>query len=163
MREAIRGGSAGHALQGHRAGFASRIVADAVDLVAVWVLLLALLVAVGATRYLLVGPPFKLPVDSVSETGPLGVLIAIGYLTFGWATTGRTPGKQLAGLRAVSRGGDRLSPARAALRAVLCVVFPDGLLWVLISRRNYAVHDLLVRSAVVYDWYYHAPPGEEST
>ena len=58
------------------------------------------------------------------------------------------------------RNGGRLPHARALLRAVLCVLFPVGLLWVLISRRNYAVHDLLVRSAVVYDWRYHAPPEE---
>jgi uncharacterized RDD family membrane protein YckC len=89
--------------------------------------------------------------------------MAIGYLTFGWATTGRTLGKQLAGLRAVNRGGGRLPYPRALLRAVLCVLFPVGLLWVLVSRRNYAVHDLLVRSAVVYDWYYHAPPEEDLT
>ncbi len=162
MSEVIRGGSAGHELQGHRAGFASRVAADAVDLVVVWLLGLALLLAVGATRYMLFGPPFRLPDASVSTEGLLGFLIAVSYLTFGWATTGRTLGKQLAGLRAVSRNGDRLPVARALLRAVLCVLFPVGLLWVLVSRRNYAVHDLLVRSAVVYDWYYHAPPEQDS-
>jgi hypothetical protein len=31
------------------------------------------------------------------------------------------------------------------------------LLWVLVSRYNASVQDLLVRSAVVYDWSYHAP------
>jgi uncharacterized RDD family membrane protein YckC len=163
VREVIRGGSAGHTLQGHRAGFVYRVAADAVDLVVVWLLGLAVLMAVGTTRYVLFGPPFRLPEASVSTDALLGFLIAIAYLTFGWASTGRTLGKQLAGLRAVNRSGGRLPPVRALLRAVLCVLFPAGLLWVLVSRRNYAVHDLLVRSAVVYDWYYHAPPEADST
>jgi uncharacterized RDD family membrane protein YckC len=163
MSEAIRGGNARQVLQGHRAGFASRVAADAVDLVTVWLLGLAVLLAVGTTHYVLVGPPFRLPAASVSVSGPLGALIAVCYLTFFWGSTGRTLGKQLAGLRAVNRNGGRLPPARALLRAVLCVLFPVGLLWVLFSRRNYAVHDLLVRSAVVYDWRYQAPPELEST
>jgi uncharacterized RDD family membrane protein YckC len=35
------------------------------------------------------------------------------------------------------------------------VLFPAGLLWVLASRRNASVQDLIVGTAVVYDWAYH--------
>jgi uncharacterized RDD family membrane protein YckC len=37
-------------------------------------------------------------------------------------------------------------------RALLCVVFPVGLLWVVVSRRNRAVHDIALSTAVIYDW-----------
>jgi uncharacterized RDD family membrane protein YckC len=45
-------------------------------------------------------------------------------------------------------------------RAVLYVLFPAGLLWVLASRRNASVQDLVVGTAVVYDWAYH--PADEA-
>ena len=68
-------------------------------------------------------------------------------------------GKQLAGLRVVDRGGQRLSLWRSFARAVLYVGFPAGLLWVLVSRHNASVQDLIVRTVVVYDWAYH--PADE--
>jgi uncharacterized RDD family membrane protein YckC len=85
-------------------------------------------------------------------------VIAIGYLTCGWTWTGRTVGKQVAGLRVVDRSGRRLSAIRALPRAVLCVLFPAGLLWILVSRRNASVQDVVVGSAVIYDWRYRPPP-----
>ena len=48
------------ALQGHRAGFASRVVADLVDLGVAWLLGLSALVAAGVIGYLVTGPPFML-------------------------------------------------------------------------------------------------------
>jgi uncharacterized RDD family membrane protein YckC len=60
----------------------------------------------------------------------------------------------------VDRFGRRLSLRRALARAVLYVLFPAGLLWVLASRRNASVQDLVLGTAVVYDWAYH--PADES-
>ena len=91
------------ALQGHRAGFASRVVADLVDLGVVWLLGLSVLVAAGVVRYLLTGPPFRLPVLPNWLDATAGAAIAVAYLTFTWAATGRSVGKQLAGLRVVGR------------------------------------------------------------
>jgi len=145
------------ALQGHHAGLVSRLVADAVDLGVVWAIGLAAMVATGAVRYLLAGPPFLLPVLPGWMRSAAGVAIAVGYLTSGWAGTGRTLGKQLAGLRVLDRSGRLLSMPRALLRAVLYVAFPAGLLWALVSRRNASVQDLAVGSVVVYDWRYRPP------
>jgi uncharacterized RDD family membrane protein YckC len=89
-----------------------------------------------------------------------GAAIAVGYLALSWAATGRSVGKQVAGLRVVGRVGRRLSLRRSLARAVLYVLFPAGLLWVLASRRNASVQDLVVGTAVVYDWAYH--PADES-
>jgi uncharacterized RDD family membrane protein YckC len=144
------------ALQGHRAGFASRVVADAIDLGVAWLLGLAALLAAGVVRYLLTGPPLRLPVLPNWLGAGAGCAIAVAYLALSWAATGRSVGKQVAGLRVVDRAGRRLSLWRSFCRAVLYVLFPAGLLWVLASRRNASVQDLIVGTAVVYDWAYHA-------
>jgi uncharacterized RDD family membrane protein YckC len=150
------------ALQGHRAGFASRVVADTIDLGVAWLLGLAALLAAGVVRYLLTGPPLRLPVLPNWLDAGAGGVVAVAYLSLSWAATGRSVGKQIAGLRVVDRAGRRLSLWRSFCRAVLYVLFPAGLLWVLASRRNASVQDLVVRTAVVYDWAYHgadeAPP-----
>jgi uncharacterized RDD family membrane protein YckC len=142
------------ALQGHRAGFASRLVADAIDLGVAWLLGLSALVAAGVVRYLVTGPPLRLPVLPNWLDGTLGGAIAVTYLGLSWAATGRSVGKQIAGLRVVGRTGGRLSLWRSFSRALLYVLFPAGLLWVLASRRNASVQDLVVGTAVVYDWTY---------
>lgn len=154
------------ALQGHRAGFVSRLVADAVDLGVVWAVGLSALLFAGVVRYLLAGPPFRTPVLPSWLGATAGLVIAVGYLASGWSSTGRTLGKQVAGLRVLDHAGRRLSLRRALLRAALCVVFPAGLLWVLVSRRNASVQDLLTGTAVIYDWSYRptdeSPPSGEA-
>jgi uncharacterized RDD family membrane protein YckC len=148
------------ALQGHRAGFVSRVVADAVDLGVIWAIGLGALLFAGVVRYLLTGPPFRTPVlPSWLATAAL-LIIAVGYLASGWAATGRTLGKQVAGLRLLDHADRRLPLRRTLLRAVLCVAFPAGLLWILFSRRNASVQDLLVGTVVIYDWSYR--PADES-
>jgi uncharacterized RDD family membrane protein YckC len=149
------------ALQGHRAGFASRVVADAVDLGVAWVLGLSALLAAGVVRYLLTGPPLRLPVLPNWLDAGTGGVIAVFYLGLSWAATGRSVGKQIAGLRVVERDGGRLSLGRSFARAVLYVLFPAGLLWILASRRNASVQDLVVGTVVVYDWAYH--PADEAS
>jgi uncharacterized RDD family membrane protein YckC len=149
------------ALQGHRAGFASRVVADAIDLGVAWLLGLSALLAAGVVRYLLTGPPLRLPVLPNWLDGVAGAAVAVTYLALSWAATGRSVGKQIAGLRVVDRTGHRLSLWRAWSRAVLYVLFPAGLLWVLASRRNASVQDLILGTAVVYDWAYH--PADDAS
>lgn len=154
------------ALQGHRAGFVTRIAADAVDLGVVWAIGLAGLLFAGVVGYLLTGPPLRTPVLPSWLSAAAGTVIAVGYLAAGWASTGRTVGKQVAGLRVLDHSGRRLPLRRALLRAALCVLFPAGLLWVLVSRSNASVQDLLVGTVVVYDWSYRSadesPPSGDA-
>ena len=107
------------ALQGHRAGFASRLVADVIDFGVARLLGLSALLVAGVVGYLLTGPPFRLPVLPNWLDATAGAAIAVGYLTFSWAATGRSVGKQVAGLRVVERTGHRLSLWRSFTRAVL--------------------------------------------
>lgn len=140
------------AVQGQRAGIVSRTVADVIDLGLVGALCGAALLLYGVGDYVLTGAPFALPRLPRPGGAAGSSLIAVGYLAAGWAVAGRTPGKQFAGLRVVRVCGRPLTAGRALLRAALCVLFPLGLLWVLISRRNASLQDLLVRTAVLYDW-----------
>ena len=159
MTRDIRNAEA-RALQGHRAGFASRVVADLVDLGVAWLLGLSALAAAGVVGYLLTGPPLHLPVLPNWLDAGAGGVVAVFYLGLSWSATGRSVGKQIAGLRVVDRGGQRLSLRRSFTRAVLYVLFPVGLLWVLASRRNASLQDLIVGTVVLYDWAYH--PAEEA-
>jgi uncharacterized RDD family membrane protein YckC len=144
-------------LLGQRAGVVSRVGAAVIDFAVVSLLGVAALLVVAFLRYLVVGPPFEAPTLPQWLSATAGTAIAIGYLAYGWATTGRTVGMQVFGLRLVSRSARPLRPVPAVLRAVLCLVFPAGLLWVAVSRRNASLQDLVLHSTVIYDSTYGPP------
>jgi uncharacterized RDD family membrane protein YckC len=60
------------------------------------------------------------------------------------------------GLRVLNRGGEPLRLYGAFVRALFCVVFPIGLVWVAVSRENRSAQDMVLRTSVVYDWQPHA-------
>jgi uncharacterized RDD family membrane protein YckC len=139
-------------MQGQRAGVVSRFLADAIDLVVIVAAVVGFYFAVSAARFLLNPRKFSWPEASALYLGTLGWILLIVYLTIGWASTGRTWGKNVLGLRVVSSRDVGLPLWRAFVRAVLCALFPIGLFWSAISSRNESVQDLLVRTTVVYDW-----------
>jgi uncharacterized RDD family membrane protein YckC len=134
------------------AGIVTRGVAAIIDLAVVGVLMGS--VYVGAVFVQLLFDPqslsFRSPAVLMSIT--LFVGIAIGYLTLCWATTGRTVGATMMGVRLVTRRHGLLRWPVAALRAFLCVIFGFGLLWVAVDRRRRSLQDLVLRTSVVYDW-----------
>ncbi|WJV50648.1 RDD family protein [Streptomyces flavofungini] len=138
--------------QGSPAGLVSRALAALVDALVVAGLGLAAELGGGAARLLVAGPPFRVPDPPAWLTAVSGSLIAVLYLTAGWALAGRTAGGQVLGLRVIARSGRRLGIGRALLRAVLCLVFPLGLLWVPLSRRSASAQDLVLASTVIHDW-----------
>ncbi len=133
-----------------RAGFVSRAIADVVDATIVWAAATLLAVGAAVLRAVVVGSTFELPRLGISAAVLLP-LAYLAYLWFFWTTTGRTIGKLAMGLRVVTRTGDPVSGSRAFARALMCVVFPVGLAWTIVSARNAALHDLLFGTAVVYD------------
>ena len=135
-----------------RAGFVSRSVADVVDFAIVWLLSAFALVGIALGRYLVTSKPFEVPRPNLGVTSTAEFLLLTAYLAWGWASTGRTPGKALLGLRVVTNHGGPLSVGRATARAAICVLFPIFLVWALVSRRDAGIHDLLLSTAVVYDW-----------
>ncbi|HXJ67030.1 MAG TPA: RDD family protein [Actinomycetota bacterium] len=150
----------GRSLQGQRAGFVSRLAADVVDGIVVVILQFLAYVMFAVIRYLLT-KRFQMPRPETAVT--LGVFwaIAVVYLTWGWATTGKSFGKQLVGIRVVRVDGTRLRSLKALLRALLYWLLPVGLAWSLFSRRNASVQDLALDTVVLYDWTYRTLEGAE--
>ncbi len=139
------------AYQGHRAGFFSRSIAAIIDLLSV--ILIVVIWNLGAAFV-------RMLVEHVQgvEIPKLGWSVAIGTIlmwlvwTYAWATTGRSLGMHIMGLRIINYSGNRVRLPVAALRSIFCIVFPIGLLWVIISPANRSVQDVVLRTSVVYDW-----------
>jgi uncharacterized RDD family membrane protein YckC len=127
----------------------------AIDLVVVVLIGVALLVVIAGIRGLFTG---EVEVEASQEElrGPLATLLVLVYLAYGWGLNGRTVGKVVLGLRVVRSDGADLTGWRGLWRAVLYIVFLPGILWAAVSRKNASVQDLLLRTAVVYDW---GPPA----
>jgi uncharacterized RDD family membrane protein YckC len=135
-----------------RAGFVSRATADLIDAFLVCIVTATLVVVGSMLRALFGASPFAFPRLRVIEMTGFLSLAFLAYLTFFWSSTGRTPGKQASGLRVVTAHAEPIGFGRALGRAVFCTLFPFGFLWVAVSARNLAFHDVVVRTAVVYDW-----------
>ena len=139
-------------IQGLRAGIVTRTAANTVDFAAVVGVLTAGYAAWFAARFLIQPAHFSAPRPALGAVLICGAVVLFGYFTASWATTGRTYGDHLMGLRVVDARGDRLRWRTAAVRAALCVAFPIGLYWSMVSTTSRSVQDTLLRTAVVYDW-----------
>jgi uncharacterized RDD family membrane protein YckC len=144
-------------VQGHTAGFVSRFFATVVDIIVLFVIGFLVVAFVALVRWVTTSHGFHLERPNEVVAGVVGFVLSVAYFGYFWGTTGRTLGEQFFGLRSVTKAGARIPWAAALLRSVLMTLFPIGVLWVLVSRRNASVQDLICRTAVVYDWRYHAP------
>jgi len=151
---------AARGLQGRRAGLISRLLANTVDFGVVAGIVAGGYAGVAALRFLWNSRSFTFPAPGFGLLVVAGGVVMVLYLAACWTATGRTYGDHLLGLRVVGRQGRRLRPVPAMLRACLCVLFPIGLFWIMISRDNRSAQDVLLRSSVVYDWS-RTPPGGE--
>ena len=139
-------------LQGRRAGLITRVLANSVDFCVVAVIIAAGYAGVTAFRFLWNSRTFTFPAPGFGVLLAAGGVVMTLYLTACWITIGRTYGDHLLGLRVVDRRGRRLRPVLAFVRAVLYVLFPIGLFWIVLSRDSRSLQDVLLRSSVVYDW-----------
>jgi uncharacterized RDD family membrane protein YckC len=138
--------------QGDRAGFVSRALANTIDVALTLVVVAALYLA------LVVGAIVLSPTDLRVPSTPFvvfvlatGVVLWLSF-TMSWATTGRTVGARVMGLRVVNFRGRRLLWPGAALRATFCLFFLPGLFWVIVSGQNRSLQDTVLRTQVIYDW-----------
>jgi uncharacterized RDD family membrane protein YckC len=149
-------------MQGRRAGIVSRVLADAIDLLVVAAVVIALYFGFSAVWFIASPERFTWPRPSTPVSSSLVALMLILYLAIGWSETGRTAGKQVMGLRLVNRRGEPISLWPALVRAALCVAFPLGLAWCALDRRRRSLHDLLMGTSVLYDWRPHRPVSREA-
>jgi uncharacterized RDD family membrane protein YckC len=149
--------------QGRRAGLISRTLAALVDLAVVvgafWLGYAAVSVALFAVE----PSDFHFPDVTLGGWIATEYVLAVVYLTLGWSTSGRTVGALVMGLRVLNRGGDPMRPVGALLRALFCVTFPLGVLWIVVSAENRSLQDLVLRTSVVYDWHRRLTPAPEPT
>jgi uncharacterized RDD family membrane protein YckC len=144
--------------QGQRAGIVTRVLANSIDLGVVAGVLIASYVAVAAAKFVVHPRSFTPPqIPSFLAVLFIGSWVLGIYFTVCWATTGRTYGDHLMGLRVVNFQGRRMSLVGSAIRAFVCVIFPIGLFWIVVSHGNRSLQDVGLRTSVIYDWAPHAP------
>ncbi|MGZ4775499.1 MAG: RDD family protein [Oryzihumus sp.] len=148
--------------QGRPAGLVTRVLGSAIDGVVVCVALVAVYVGFNALRFVLdpLGFSFRGVSALFSVVAFLTVLVL--YLTVAWATTGRTYGSHVMGLRVLTREGLRLPLTRALVRALLSAFFPIGLLWCA-GRHRRSIQDVVVRTVVLYEWLPGHDPADPIT
>jgi uncharacterized RDD family membrane protein YckC len=140
------------AFQGQAAGLVTRSLAAVVDVAVVAAAMLGAYVAVVAVRFTWNPRTFEFPVPSSLLIATVAIAIATCYLAAGWWIAGRSYGGALMGLRVVSRDGGRLRFLPALVRGAVCALFPLVLGWCAFGDDRRGLHDLLVRSRVIYDW-----------
>lgn len=137
----------------HRpAGIVTRGLAAVIDIGIVLFMLVGVYLALMFARLLFSPQDFHFPQVRAILSVTTFLTLSVLYLTACWATSGRTVGAVAMGLRMVSRDGRLVRWPRCAARAVLCVLFGFGLLWVAVDPRRRSLQDMVLRTSVVYDW-----------
>jgi uncharacterized RDD family membrane protein YckC len=137
--------------QGQPAGVITRMTVAVLDAVVLLAIVSCEYGIVAGLAFMINPLAFGFPRPSRLLTMGAALASTVGYLAVAWAISGRTCGSVLMGLRVVGPDG-RLGPTGALVRAVLCAVFPVGLLWCMVNARNRSLQDIVVRTSVVYDW-----------
>jgi len=142
-------------LQGHYAGFVSRGLSFAVD---VLVIIIVFDIGLHAIEYLInvvSGSTFQFSDHPVVADVLLAVW-GLSYMAYGLSHGGRTIGMALFALKAVRADGSQLGTGRAIARTL---AFPISLAFILIGflpillgRQRRALHDLIAGTAIVYLW-----------
>lgn len=159
-----------HTLQGHYAGFITRLFAFMIDVMIIVIML-------GAVSYSLslVWRFFDLIPDIFTDlfgstetianaykaalptiTPAVNVVLVFGYFIFFWVSSGQTLGKALMGVRVVSVSGRPLTFLQAFLRFLLypisAFIFFLGFIWILVDNQRQGWHDTIARTYVIYTW-----------
>lgn len=143
-------------LQGHYAGFVSRLLAYAIDLAIVVVTIVFVSWVITTTADLLPFIPQLPSAVRLIIVGATIILFVSSYYVFFWSLAGQTPGKMLLGVRVVRVDGRPLTFRRSVLRflgyIVSFLVLYLGFLWILVDNRRQGWHDKIADTCVVYAW-----------
>ena len=138
--------------QGSPAGIVTRVIANTVDAIVVLAVLGAGYVGWASLLFLLDPRSFEFPTVSFLFSLTAGMAVSLVYLWLAWWLGGTTYGGHVMGLQVRGRRGRRLGPLRALARAAFCVFFPIGLFWCVVTPERRSVQDVVLWTAVVYDW-----------
>ncbi|WP_328362382.1 RDD family protein [Mycobacterium sp. NBC_00419] len=133
------------------AGIVSRGLAALVDMLVVIGTMGLLYLGLVLTTLIVSPTAFRFPAPNVIFSTAVTFAVSVLYLTACWTLSGRTVGAVLLGVRVIGRRSERMPLAVAVLRALGCVLFPIGLLWVAVDKKRRSVQDVILGSRVVYD------------
>ncbi len=142
-------------LQGKYAGFASRFAAFAADVAVTIGVFMLVIAAISFAARVLTGT------DITWHRGDTWVVIAYAvwafvYFAYCWASSGRTAGMALFGVRVVTDDGTDVNGRRAVVRTLafpLSFLFLGlGFVGILLGDRRRALHDVIAGTAVIYSW-----------
>jgi uncharacterized RDD family membrane protein YckC len=132
------------------AGIVSRGLAAVIDLVVVLVVMGAMYIGLVLAHLVFSPTAFSLPSLNAVFSSMVAFAVAVLYLAGCWAVSGCTAGAVAMGLRVVGRRSQRVGPVVGLIRAITCVLFPVGLLWVAVDRNRRSLQDIVFRTRVYY-------------
>lgn len=132
------------------AGIITRGLAAIIDLFVVLLIMSALYGGLVLVRLVYSPAAFSPPSLNAVFSTLVTFVVAVLYLTGCWTVSGSTAGAVTMGLRVVGRRSQRVRLPVGLLRAIACVLFPIGLLWVVIDRERRSLQDIAFRTRVVY-------------
>jgi len=137
------------------AGFVTRVLGLAIDIVIVNVIMLAIGSAIAWVGSVL-GVQFDAETPIVAGLAAAGWLVVGSvYLVGFWSLTGQTPGMRFMGIHVTDRRGATPSLVRSLRRLVgfylAALPFGAGFLLVLVDDQRRGLHDRIARTLVVHD------------
>ena len=162
-------------LQGHYAGFVSRLVAVAIDLAIIAAITVVVTWAsISILDYVSIDLRDCPPLDSGVGKGAIvcfvirwagiiiGAMFPVAYGLFFWTATGQTPGKAVMGVRIVRLDGRPMTLWTSIVRlvgySISLTTMGLGFLLVLSDNRRQALHDKFAHTCVIYSWEAHGDP-----
>jgi len=143
-------------LQGNYSGSVSRIAAFVLDIVLASFLFTVAVAAVNFVASIVAGHSVHWSRSDSIVVSALSVVWLFLYFAYSWASTGKTPGMVILGIRVVRADGAHAEEWRAVVRTLVLpisvVLFFVTLPLILLQREHRALHDLAAGTVVVYAW-----------
>ena len=142
-------------LQRHYAGSVSRFTAFAIDFIVSSGLFAIALAAISYVAQVVTGHAIAWNKHDLI-IGIASVAWYLLYFGYSWATSGRTFGMAVLGIRVIRADGAEIDPWRGLVRALAFplsfLFFGLGFLGILVQREHRAWHDFIAGTVVIYAW-----------
>ncbi|NSW57882.1 MAG: RDD family protein [Armatimonadetes bacterium] len=149
------------------AGIGSRFLAAVIDSLLQFLILVALALALGASRWVFTGNLDSIGLSALLVFMSSMLVVVIYYVAFEMAWAGQSPGKRLAGLVVVTDQGGPLSFTQSLVRNILRLVdilpilYMTGFFSILVTRQCKRLGDMAAGTLVIKVRTFE-PAGDES-